>query len=179
MANDTWATPIEVYEALNQEFEFCADMAASEDNAKHSVFWAETDAPNSLAMDWADSLEYFESKGSKFVWCNPPYSAILPWVEKAIEAQQNGLGVVMLVMCDPSVAWFALAQEYATETRFITKGRLAFLENGKPKSGNNKGSVIFVFGPKMAGLGKVTFVERDKLIAKGKSAIQSIIKRVA
>jgi len=165
VSNDTWATPQTIYNALDSEFDFCADMAASEDNAKHRIFWAETDSPNSLEMDWSDDV--IAATGGTWVWCNPPYSNITPWVDKAIEAQKGGLGTVMLVMADPSVGWFAKAANHATEIRFVTEGRLAFLENGKPKSGNNKGSVFFIFAPKLIGNAKVTFVTRKELIDKG------------
>jgi len=73
----------------------------------------------------------------------------------------------MLVMADPSVKWFAKAVEYATEIRFVTKGRIAFLEDGVPRSGNNKGSVFFVFSPKMLGNAKFTWVNRKELLDKG------------
>ena len=157
MANDSWATPRAIYDTLDWEFDFVADMAASDDNNKHFIYWTEDD--NSLDFKWADRIH-----AGEYVWCNPPYSKIGPWVDKAIEAQADGVGTVMLVMADPSVAWFAQAVKYASETRFVTEGRIAFLEDGKPKSGNNKGSVFFIFAPKMIGTGRVTFVKRADLL---------------
>lgn len=96
-----------------------------------------------------------------------PYSNIKPWVDKAIEAQAAGRGVVMLCMCDPSVGWFAKAIEKASEIRFIKNGRISFLKNGVRAAGNNKGSVIFVFDPHRIGTGHVSFIDRDELLAKG------------
>lgn len=168
MSNDLWSTPPEVFHALDLEFGFGFDVCAEEETAKCRRFWTvESDA---LSKDWAlDTMESFQGErfSSGTLFCNPPYSKIAPWVEKAIEAQLQGVGTVMLVMCDPSVKWFSLAQQYASETRFITNGRLAFLKNGAKQSGNNKGSVIFVFDPHRIGAGHVSFIERETLIAKG------------
>lgn len=166
-AGDMWATPIDIYRALDREFNFCADMAASDDNHKHEIYWTEQD--DSLAIDWHDAVSEFGNKGANWLYNNPPYSNISPWVDKAIEAQRKGTGVVMLVMADPSVAWFAKAAKYATEIRFVTEGRISFLENGKPKSGNNKGSVFFIFAPRLIGTGKTTYVTRKSLLDAGAS----------
>ena len=125
MANDNWATPQKVYDKLNDDFNFCADMAASDQNYKHVNYCTKDDS--SLDFDWHHEYKW----GGDFVWCNPPYSNISPWVDKAIDAQSKGLGTVMLVMADPSVKWFAKAQKYASEIRFVTEGRIAFLNDGK------------------------------------------------
>tara|TARA_R110001592_G_scaffold95437_6_gene274980 strand:- start:384 stop:929 length:546 start_codon:yes stop_codon:yes gene_type:complete len=172
MSNDSWATPKVIYNALDREFNFCADMAASEENHKHDIYWTEKCAPNSLQMNWRDSL-YQMPITSPWVWINPPYSDISPWVDKAIEAQLQGVGSVMLVMADPSVKWFAKAAKYATEIRFVTNGRIAFLENGKPKSGNNKGSVFFIFAPKLIGQVRTTYVTRRELLELGRPVIET------
>ena len=164
MSNDSWATPLEIYNTLDKEFNFCADMAASDVNHKHPIYWTEKDTPNSLQMDWADALSQMDII-SPFVWCNPPYSNIKPWVEKAITAQANGVGTVMLVMADPSVMWIERARKYASEIRFVCCGRIAFLENGKAKGGNNKGSVFLIFAPRLIGTGLVNFVHRSELMS--------------
>ncbi len=163
MSNDLWATPPEVFNALDKEFSFGVDVCAEDETAKCLVYWTIED--DALTQDWAN---FGKSRfGNQTLWCNPPYSNIKPWVEKAIEAQLNGRMTVMLVMCDPSVKWFSLAQQYASETRFVTDGRLAFLKNGVPQKGNNKGSVIFVFDPHRISAGHVSFVTREALMTKG------------
>ena len=169
MSNDLWATPPEVFEALDKEFCFGFDVCAEYETAKCSDYWTIED--DALSKDWAeDAKSRIPGAGLieiGTIWCNPPYSNIKPWVEKAIEAQLNGQMTVMLVMCDPSVKWFSLAQQYASETRFVTDGRLAFLKNGVPQKGNNKGSVIFVFDPHRVSAGHVSFVTREALMIKG------------
>ena len=165
MSNDYWATPPEIFHALDLEFNFGFDVCAEHSTAKCPEYWTIED--DALTQDWTKAGGVF----GKWLWCNCPYSKITPWVEKAIEAQQAGRGTVMLVMCDPSVKWFARACEYASEIRFVTNGRLAFHKNGVRAAGNNKGSVIFVFDPHRIGAGHVSRIDRDTLMAKG--AIES------
>ncbi|PHS59318.1 MAG: phage N-6-adenine-methyltransferase [Alteromonas sp.] len=166
MSNDLWSTPPEVFNALDMEFGFGFDVCAEDETAKCAEYW--TIDQNALVQDWGIAGSMFGAGYASYLWCNPPYSKILPWVVKAIEAQAAGRGTVMLVMCDPSVKWFSLAAQYASEIRFVTEGRLAFLKNGKPQSGNNKGSAIFVFDPHRIGAGYVSFVTRETLLSKGK-----------
>jgi len=170
MSNDLWSTPPEVFEALDKEFCFGFDVCAEYETAKCADYWTIED--DALSKDWAeDAKSRIPGAGlieMGAIWCNPPYSKITPWVEKAIEAQLNGRMTVMLVMCDTSVKWFSLAQKYASETRFVTDGRLAFLKNGVPQKGNSKGSVIFVFDPHRISAGHVLFVTREALMEKGK-----------
>lgn len=161
MSNDTWATPPEIFHALDQEFRFGFDVCAEHSTAKCPEYWTIED--DALTQDWSMAGGVF----GQWLWVNPPYSNIGPFAEKAIEAQKSGRGTVMLVMCDPSVKWFARAWEYASEIRFITNGRLAFYKNGVRAAGNNKGSVIFVFDPHRIGAGHVSRIDRDTLMAKG------------
>ena len=134
MSNDLWSTPPEVFNALDMEFGFGFDVCAEHETAKCADYWTIED--DALSKDWAEDAKS-RIPGAGLIemgalWCNPPYSKITPWVEKAIEAQRNGRITVMLVMCDPSVKWFSLAAQFASEIRFVTEGRLAFLKNGKP-----------------------------------------------
>ncbi len=165
MSNDLWATPPAVFNALDSEFRFAFDVCAEDETAKCSDYWTIED--DALSRQWAVAGSVFENRIGGYLWCNPPYSKITPWVIKAIEAQADGRGTVMLVMCDPSVKWFSLAAQFASEIRFITEGRLAFHKHGVPQSGNNKGSVIFVFDPHRIGAGHVSFVTREALLSKG------------
>jgi phage N-6-adenine-methyltransferase len=64
----------------------------------------------------------------------PPYSDIGPFVDKAAsEKKWSRIGCVMLLPADTSVGWFTQAIETASEVRFITGGRLSFVQpsNGK------------------------------------------------
>lgn len=81
---DDRATPWELYRLLDNRFHFTIDVAASEHNAKCERYY-DRDA-NGLAQSWAGER----------VWCNPPFSAIRPWVAKA-HAEVDAELVVMLL----------------------------------------------------------------------------------
>ncbi|WP_210467007.1 phage N-6-adenine-methyltransferase [Pantoea ananatis] len=162
---DSWRTPPELFAGINAEFRFCGDVAASADNALHHCYL--TEKQNALKADW---IKHF---GGGFVWCNPPYSSITPWVEKANQECINGIGTVMLVPADTSVGWFNLARQACTEVRFITGGRLSFIraDTGKPVNGNNKGSMLIIWNPYRPAAGHTGYVDRDALMNTGRSII--------
>jgi hypothetical protein len=65
--------------------------------------------------------------GKSFV--NPPYSNVMPWVEKAILESQRGFPVVMLLKFDSSTRWwFKLAESGAHFLPIF--GRLKFRTGG-------------------------------------------------
>lgn len=69
---DDRATPPEVFDPLNSIFGFTLDVAASEKNAKCKTFFnKDTDG---LKQPW----------GGAIVWCNPPFSNIPGFMEKAL-----------------------------------------------------------------------------------------------
>lgn len=68
---DDRATSPEVFNPLHERFRFTIDVAALPHNAKLPRFYTPED--DGLACSWFGER----------VWCNPPYSNIRPWVEKA------------------------------------------------------------------------------------------------
>lgn len=75
----------------------------------------------------------------------------------------------MLVPADTSVGWFKEAIQTASEVRFITAGRLAFINpvTGKPVSGNNKGSMLIIWRPYPRTHCHFATVDRGELMAFG------------
>lgn len=69
---DDRATPWELFNPLHERFRFTLDACASPRNAKLPRYRSIED--DGLAAEW---------HGER-VWCNPPYSDIRPWVEKAL-----------------------------------------------------------------------------------------------
>lgn len=172
MDRNAWRTPPEIFAALNAEFDFKIDVAATEENAL--VDWLIPPESNALTSEWL--IDGVTTHGD-YCWLNPPYSDITPWVNKSHEqSSRHGLGVVMLVMADTSVGWYKKAIETCQEVRFITgaSGRLAFLDpvTGKPIGGNNKGSMFLIWHPYAKGKLVISHVERDKLIADGIKALE-------
>jgi phage N-6-adenine-methyltransferase len=130
---DLWQTPKKLFDKLDLEFLFDLDVAASEQNKLCKEYLGIKS--NALCNYWGDSN-----------WCNPPYSNIGPWVDKAIIEHSRKKTIVMLVPADTSVKWFKKAFDSCNEVRFIS-GRISFIdaETQKPVSGNNKGSVLFIW----------------------------------
>ncbi len=130
-----WRTPPYLFGTFHERYGFDKDVAASDDN--HLL-------PDYLTEEM-DALDPSTPWGT-FNWCNPPYSDISPWVNRAIAEHVIGNSTAMLVPADTSTVWFRNAWETANEVRFIS-GRIAFLnaDTGKPVSNNNKGSVLFVW----------------------------------
>ncbi|MFV7184715.1 phage N-6-adenine-methyltransferase [Citrobacter cronae] len=159
---DLWRTPPALFASLDAEFCFQLDAAAAPHNTLCRKFI--TAEQNTLETPWAD---YLNVPG--YVWLNPPYSDITPFVKKAAAERKNQIGTVMLVPADTSVGWFREAIETASEVRFITAGRLAFINpvTGKPVSGNNKGSMLIIWRPYPRTHCHFATVERDELMTFG------------
>lgn len=159
---DLWRTPPALFASLDAEFCFQLDAAAAPHNALCRKFI--TAEQNTLETPWAD---YLNVPG--YVWLNPPYSDITPFVKKAAAESANHIGTVMLVPADTSVGWFKEAIQTASEVRFITAGRLAFINpvTGKPVSGNNKGSMLIIWRPYPRTHCHFATVDRDELMAFG------------
>lgn len=159
---DLWRTPPALFASLDAEFCLQLDAAAAPHNALCRKFI--TAEQNTLETPWAD---YLRIPG--YVWLNPPYSDITPFVKKAAAESANQIGTVMLVPADTSVGWFKEAIQTASEVRFITAGRLAFINpvTGKPVSGNNKGSMLIIWRPYPRTHCHFATVDRDELMAFG------------
>ncbi|MGS6177803.1 phage N-6-adenine-methyltransferase [Enterobacter sichuanensis] len=159
---DLWRTPPALFAALDAEFCFQLDAAAAPHNALCRKFI--TAEQNTLETPWDG---YLSTPG--YVWLNPPYSDITPFVKKAAAESANQIGTVMLVPADTSVGWFKEAIQTASEVRFITAGRLAFINpvTAKPVSGNNKGSMLIIWRPYPRTHCHFATVDRDELMAFG------------
>lgn len=155
---DLWQTPIELYEYLNARFSFVCDVAASDHNHLHLNYL--TESYDSLINGWTHLK-------SGYAFCNPPYSRILPWIKKAREAAEHGVGTVMLLPADTSVEWFNQLRKLASEIYFIVNGRLSFVrsDNKQKINGNNRGSLFAVFNPRGFGDCRVSFVDRNEIFS--------------
>lgn len=181
MSNDLWETPKPVYNTLDREFEFVADMAASDENALCDLYFTEED--DSLSFDWFDMIKSknadFYNGYNAYVWLNCPYSDPIPWVKKAVEAQLKGLGVVMLLNADTSVGWFFEAYATVSEIRHVigyikengkfTPGRIAFVNNitKKPIKSNNKPQFFLIFNPYDIAGRRTRYIEAIELYKQG------------
>lgn len=113
--SDEWSTPQNLYNELDAEFHFNLDPCANEENHKCENYYSKSD--DGLIREW----------GGYRVFCNPPYSGIKEWCEKAYNEVFYGDCelVVMLVPARTDTKWFHEWCYGKAEIRFI-KGRLKF-----------------------------------------------------
>ncbi|QDH46534.1 putative N-6-adenine-methyltransferase [Aeromonas phage LAh_9] len=132
-----WQTPQPYFQYWNDIYDFEMDVAAADYNHLCPRYFTETD--DALTKDWAETN-----------WCNPPYSDIGPWVEKAIEQVERGCVTVMLVPSNIDTKWFqrALESEY-TRILIISGGRIKFIraDTQEPVGSNPRGSMFILFNP--------------------------------
>jgi len=120
-ASCQWATPKELYEALDLEFHFDFDPCPLSDN------------------DISGLLKKWDGKS---IYCNPPYGRnIGKWIDKAYNEWKQGKTVVLLIPSRTDTKWFHEYCMKATEIRFL-KGRLKF---GDSKQGAPFPSAIVIF----------------------------------
>lgn len=130
--SDEYSTPQDLFDSLNKEFCFDLDPCGTENNHKCKDFYTIED--NGLEKDWS----------GKRVFCNPPYSNISKWVEKAYyEAQKDNTVVVLLIPSRTDTKSFHNFIYHKSEIRFI-KGRLKF--NGNKNSAPFPSMVVIFRG---------------------------------
>lgn len=83
---DERITPDRVFKPLHDEFGFDLDAAANLNNRKALMFFDLR--VNGLAQSWS----------GRRVWCNPPYSDIRPWVEKAWAEHRDGCPLIVMLL---------------------------------------------------------------------------------
>lgn len=98
---DEWGTPDSVFKPLNALFKFNLDPCGSEFSHKCDI-WISKEQ-NGLKAHWRVGPE----KTRAFV--NPPYSNIMPWVQKALhEADEYGTLSVLLLPVRTDNDWWPL-----------------------------------------------------------------------
>lgn len=140
--SEEWSTPQKFFDALNEEFHFVWDMAATRENAKcHFYVDKETDA---LFLDWYSHTTCEPGKPCA-LFCNPPYGKqIGRWFERARRAAEKGCTVVMLAHArTDTIWWHTHVQGIASEVRFV-KGRLKF---GDGKQSAPFPSAVIIYRP--------------------------------
>jgi len=131
-----WETPQELFDKLNNEFQFDLDVCASHSNKKCNKYY--TIEQDGLKQIW-----------NGVCWMNPTYGrSIHKWVKKSYESSLTGATVVCLLPARTDTRWW---HEYCekvdknVDIRFIQR---------RIKFGGSKGdapfpSVIVIFRKKM------------------------------
>jgi phage N-6-adenine-methyltransferase len=111
-----WGTPPEFFNAMNREFHFTLDAAASDTNHKCDKYY--TNKQDAIHKKWRGR-----------VWINPPYGRELKhWMKKATHeiAKERTEVIVFLVPVRSSTQWWHnIVMRHAEEIRFVNGG-LAF-----------------------------------------------------
>jgi site-specific DNA-methyltransferase (adenine-specific) len=131
--DDTWTTPRDFFNKLNEEFKFTLDAAALSSSTLVSDNWYGPDHPDETRRDSFQRKWLEDSSG--YIWLNPPYGrTIKDWMRKARYEADNGAKVVSLVPARTDTSWWHMYCIDAYEVTFI-RGRLKF--------GNQKNSAPF------------------------------------
>ena len=146
-AIDDRATQLVHFAEFDREFgPFTVDVAAAAHNTKCDRYYSREE--NGLAQDWAGEA----------VWCNPPYSDIGPWVQKAWDSWTSTTIITMLLPANRTEQqwWQTLVEPYRDQpgspltTRYLP-GRIRFLKPGdtevEPNSRPPFGCVLLVWDP--------------------------------
>lgn len=124
--SDKWGTPPEVYNPLNNQFNFNYDPCPLD--------WKEGDI-DGLTTEWGTST-----------FCNPPYSTVSKWIKKAHDEWKKGKTVVMLINAITDTKAFHEYIYGKAELDFI-KGRVKFIDPSNPakKAPSPRASMIVIF----------------------------------
>ncbi len=129
-----WCTPRDFFDALDVEFHFTLDAAATEKSAKCAKYYTpETDG---LSASWAGET----------VFCHPPADDVETWARKCYEeSQQPGTAVVLLTAAKTETSYFHDYILGKSELRFL-KGRLILVDEDGNKGGRPAtGSLLAVY----------------------------------
>lgn len=119
--SDNWATPQELFDKLDDKYNFTYDVCAGSHNAKCSQYY--TVADDGLKQKWQGTC-----------WCNPPYSRQIGlWMEKAYKSSVLGATVVCLVPARTDTRWW---------NSWSVKGEIEYIK-GRLKFGSSNNSAPF------------------------------------
>lgn len=130
-STDVWITPDALYRQLSDLYgPFDLDAAADEENTKCELFISEEH--NALEMDWSGN-----------VWCNPPYSKLDDFIEKAESEIESGRVecITFLLPLRATKGWFRKLWQCRYVRHFdVVIGRVPFLRPGQETAKKNSGT---------------------------------------
>ncbi|EHW0625779.1 phage N-6-adenine-methyltransferase [Vibrio vulnificus] len=147
---DKWETPPAIFNKLNDEFNFTLDATAEPETALCDYYF--TDDDDALSQDWSNQT----------VYCNPPYSKLKQFAQKAKQEVENGATVVMLVPARTDTVAFHESLSIG-EVRFIKK-RIKFLQQGQEGHPAPFPSMVCVMGKNVEPKMGTTTLDSLKLI---------------
>jgi len=138
-ATEEWATPQNIFDTLDREFNFTLDPCSTDENHKCDAYFTKKD--NGLAHSWVGHS----------VFMNPPYGTeIGKWVKKAwLSAHKENTVVVCLLPARTDTKWFH---------KYCAQGEIWFIK-GRLRFGGSKNSAPF---PSMVVIFPKTRVKQTK-----------------
>ena len=137
---DCWATPPDLFQALNQEFDFWADLAAEAWSSKCERYVSREQ--DSLGMSWHGMIP-----DGRWGFLNCPFSEIANWVSKARHEADKGARIVMVLpahRCEQP--WFhEHVIGHAREVRMVRRRVNYVAPPGITQSGSPFASMVVVF----------------------------------
>lgn len=139
-----WATPLDVFDALDQEFDFDLDAAAEAESAKCRN-WLGPGHPDPARRDALTGPPW----PGRRVFLNPPYSpdggTIFRWVARAHLEAQSKEHVVLLLPGTADTDWAQFCYEHADDIRFTP--RIRFVDPAGGRINPMGGSMVVVMRP--------------------------------
>ncbi|MDM0612466.1 DNA N-6-adenine-methyltransferase [Clostridium perfringens] len=142
-----WETPLNLFEKLNEIFNFNLDVCAIPETEKCKKYF--TPEIDGLSQEWYGTC-----------WMNPPYNRYqVNWIKKASEEviKHNSIVVCLIPARPDTKVWHNIIFKNADTICFL-KGRLKF-SNSKESAPFPSAIVIF---------GKISFKQRNALEELGK-----------
>ena len=150
---NVFETPQWLFDSLNREFAFTHDLACNQENKKCERFYTEED--DALSREWHTL--------NGWLWLNPPYSPLKPWIEKA--QKENSLGARIVALCPPIIFARYFQNRLPSEIRFIL-GRVPFFLNGIEMKSNTTDSCLLIYDNAVR-QPLIKYVERDSYRQRG------------
>lgn len=136
-ARDCWETPADFWQAVNARFQFTLDVCATEANTKCRLFISPEE----------DALKPERIWDACHAWCNPGFSNLMPWMQKAEQQARQGTTTAVLSHASHTARWAQYGMKHATEL-WLPCPRIQFIAPaGVPQSSNNRDSMLWIFTP--------------------------------
>ena len=146
-----WETPPDLWAAINDEFHPTIDVCATAANAKCFWYIGPQGEEEGRAELWGiDGLQTEWLQGdNQAAWCNPGFSNIRPWLQRAYEQTQAYKGVAVVAgLVSPSTFWWRDWGCKANEIRLLSPRVQWIPAPGiEAEGGNSRENCLFVFRP--------------------------------
>lgn len=161
MDRNAYETPREFFLGATIELGCTWDLAAVEGTTKCKKFFSPKE--DSLSQDW--------HKLNGWLWLNPPYKPLRPWMEKVQLEASKGAHIICLVPA-PTICNTYMGKYPPSKVAMI-EGRISFLMDGKPVHGNrDNSSLLYYSGRRNSSVIPMIRVRRDAICDIGRRMLK-------